>query len=108
MKEHDSFLAYTKHVHSSVTDAQAAKGLDKYDQELDPMDLKHNWTAMAIEENIDQLQYILAQQERNNYIARELRKTASLLVFSTGNVETAYHRIKHLADITDGSHLNET
>jgi|GEM_PF-2936810 hypothetical protein len=53
--------------------SQEKKGIEKYGHELQPMDPKWDWLAMAKEEFVDGFKYLAAEQERRNELIKEIK-----------------------------------
>lgn len=79
-----------------MLDYQNKKGLAKYGQPLNPMD-NYDWTNMALEENIDQFQYLYAEQVKKKYVINEIREIIRYNV-----TPTVHDQINSLLDLLEG------
>lgn len=92
-----------KHVESSiavfetVARKQAEKGLEKYDQSLDPLDKRYDWLEMAMEELVDGIQYLHAEMIKRKYIVMKIREE-----IQTGVTPEKYDKINRLLDELEG------
>ena len=55
-----------------MAESQEQKGLQKYRQVLDPLDIRHDWLLMAEEELVDGYKYLNAERVRRAWIARAI------------------------------------
>lgn len=59
--------------------AQDEKGIEKYNQALDPMDSKYDWLNMATEELADCLKYFKAEQVRRDSVLKDVFESLDVL-----------------------------
>lgn len=76
---------------------QAYKGLDKYNQPMDPYDKRYDWLKMAMEELVDGFQYIHAEQIKRKHITDQIRE---IIKYNTNIL--AHDQITALLDQLEG------
>jgi len=75
---------------------QAEKGIRKYGTEIDPLDTRFDWLDMAIEEQVDGFNYLVAEQRKRNHIVGKLRRLTS------GVPDDIRSEIDHWLDALEG------
>lgn len=94
-------LPFTKEVSEEFTQTmhlQDLKGLEKYNQALDPMDKKYDWLAMATEELADAVKYFKAEQKRRDVVLKSVINQLTVLeLHSEANQDTlTSHSVRHI------------
>jgi|SRR5690625_4111655 len=56
-----------------VAESQERKGIEKYGQRLDPLDNKHDFLEMALEEQVDGFKYLHAEINKRKYALGMIR-----------------------------------
>lgn len=77
---------------------QAMKGLDKYGQLLDPLDARYDWLEMTIEEQVDGLEYLVAEQTKRKHITDQIRE-----IIKYNTIPMVHDRITVLLDQLEGT-----
>lgn len=75
--EKGKHLANTVDEFRDVAESQELKGLPKYGQPLDPLDLKYDWLGMATEEQVDGFKYLVAEKRKRAFIADKITNVLS-------------------------------
>lgn len=81
-KNKNELLPFTKKVSQEFTETmhlQDLKGLEKYNQALDPMDNKYDWLNMATEELADAVKYFKAEQTRRDEVLKEVMNDLNII-----------------------------
>ena len=84
----DTFIDYAK--------AQEQKGIEKYGQPLDPLD-NYCWLTMAIEEQVDGFQYLVAEMKKRKFVVDKIRKAINYKENDVSKTE-----INHWLDVLEG------
>lgn len=64
-------LQTVKDTFGQVADSQEDKGINKYGQSLNPLD-NYCWLDMALQEQVDGVKYLIAEQEKRKFIADKI------------------------------------
>jgi len=78
---------------------QEDKGIEKYGQPLEPTDTKHDWLEMAIEEQVDGVKYLHAEQIKRKHITDQIR-----LLIKNNTIPMVHDQISVLLDQLVGIH----
>lgn len=70
-----------------VATTQEEKGLQKYRQSLDPLDIRHDWLLMAEEELVDGYKYLNAERVRRAWVSREIQEHLQRVFVMLNEVE---------------------
>lgn len=91
-------LLYTVEQFKQLAELQEQKGIKKYGQPLDPLDFNYDWLQMAEEEQVDGYKYLVAEQQKREFIIKKILMTIS------GNVsDDVYDEITFWLDALQGN-----
>lgn len=82
---------------TEIVNEQEQKGINKYDQPIDPLDHRYDWLQMAMEEQVDGFQYLMAEYRKRQMITSKIR---SLLNYAPN--EFTRMEILHWLDLMEG------
>ena len=85
----DTFIDYAQ--------SQEQKGIEKYGQPLDPLESNRDWLVMAIEEQVDGFQYLVAEMKKRKFVVDKIRKAINYKDNSVSKTE-----INHWLDVLEG------